>query len=103
MVGHKAAKHLAVGGVHDGIGVERGNVAAPHGDVVCVEGEGCHMRDAPICQAFLEVGVLDGEKLVACGFRHANVHEGAQQVAAVLARGRHGDAPVDGVCAGRVF
>ena len=92
---YKAAEHLAVGGIDDGVGLKQRNVAAPDGNAIAVgerAGVGC---PAALKKALLQVGVLYVECLGRKRLGQAHVHKGSEQIAMFAGSGRYSNtAPV---------
>ena len=91
----KAAEHLTVGGIDDGVGLKQRNVAAPDGNAIAV-GECAGVgRPAALKKALLQVGVLYVERLGRKRLGQANVHKGSEQIALFAGSGRYSNtAPV---------
>ena len=89
---HKAAEHLTVGGIDDGVGLKQRNVAAPDGNAIAV-GEGAGVGcPAAFKKALLQVGVLYVERLGSKRLGRAHVHKGSKQIVLFADSGRYSNA-----------
>ena len=80
MAGSKAAQHLAVGGIHNGVDRKGGNVALPEIEARLYREQIGKPCDTPLCKALLQVlRILYPQKFRACRKRWAHVHEAAQK------------------------
>ena len=58
MAGSKAAQHLAVGGIHNGVDRKGGNVALPEIEARLYREQIGKPCDTPLCKALLQVRIL---------------------------------------------
>lgn len=93
-----AAGHAAVGGVHDGVAPQGGDVALPQVQPRLNGGKGCGIGDALLRSPLLQVGVLHLQKVFPAGLRRTHIQQPAQQLPLAVGVGRDADVPV-----GRVF
>ena len=89
---HKAAEHLAVGCIDDGIGLKQRNVAAPDGNAIAVGERAGIGRSAALKKALLQVGVLYVERLGRKRLGRAYVHKGSKQIALLAGSDRYSNA-----------
>ena len=84
VAGDKAAQHLAVCGVDNGIAFQRGNVATPEVHPLPHRRQVLNVRD-PLLPGFLsQVCILNLKKLLAHRLRHPDVQQGSEQVLLLL-------------------